>query len=734
MHVTKRTPSKRPNATKCRGISVNGKPCQRSVVKGVTDADGNQFCYSHRAQANNTDIFNIRKSKESVHADSDSDWEVQSKAVGDNPDNDGSDDDGDIGFFSKTIRKKVPRIVENNPEDSLAQLTENMQTLALRKKDPHIVEDDFENDTEDSLGQLTENMQTLALATPQRTKQPKSNGPGRRKKTATPERSAVPNINGTNVPQQSTTVIVIYSGDSTPAEITVSGKHQPQIIRSPITPTQAGTRDVSQTSNVSPQRTPYSGSRGPTEQQDYADGMDLSSFQEPSTSNANVNKPLPATPLAEPNLSTASPPPATNYEPTSSASPPTAAQKPFSFINRHYATAPTTPEKRDNDNSSIKGFVNNLKSFLNHPRKSHSSTVPQGQKPFPPSSPSSSDSLSPSPSPSPSTSVVPHRPQQPPITYSNSDDEYSFPSPYTVANQLRTHSSPTLPRMPSPPTHSRLGQRDTTPSGKASLRCQGFSKKGTRCTNKVKIDESNEDGALPYCHHHRSEAVREKLVFVGKEIKLKWVHVDEWISPGLSEKTRYLLRMEMEKPISPSDDAGFIYAYQLLDGPSSSTDTYCLYKVGRTTNLHRRLHQWSQQCGYTPKLIEHFPTTASYPQPNLRSSPMPSPSPSPSSSSSTSSTSDLDSGPVIKCKHSHRAERLIHLELFDKHRADLNTCKGCGNIHREWFKVERRTPLDSAGVGGVKGERVQNLEGWEDIKLIILRWVTYIETVYGVGS
>ena len=63
----------------------------------------------------------------------------------------------------------------------------------------------------------------------------------------------------------------------------------------------------------------------------------------------------------------------------------------------------------------------------------------------------------------------------------------------------------------------------------------------------------------------------------------------------------------MEKPISDSDEPGFIYAYRLVEGPRSHFETTCIYyKVCRTTNLHRRLYQWSQHCVFTPRLIEFF--------------------------------------------------------------------------------------------------------------------------------
>lgn len=94
---------------------------------------------------------------------------------------------------------------------------------------------------------------------------------------------------------------------------------------------------------------------------------------------------------------------------------------------------------------------------------------------------------------------------------------------------------------------------------------------------------------------------------------------------------------------------------------------------------------------------------------------------------------------IPKCKYTHRAERLIHIELTEKHRADAHVCKGCKNVHREWFKVEKkeRAALGNDGAEikvGAKGKAKSaqpNREGWEDIRPVIVWWINYIEAVYG---
>ncbi|RIA94703.1 hypothetical protein C1645_542590 [Glomus cerebriforme] len=165
----------------------------------------------------------------------------------------------------------------------------------------------------------------------------------------------------------------------------------------------------------------------------------------------------------------------------------------------------------------------------------------------------------------------------------------------------------------------------------------------------------------------------------------------------------------MEKPIADKDEPGFIYAYRLLEGPNSEKNSqYTLYKVGRTTNVHRRLYQWAKQCGYSPELIEMFPNVDII------------------SSFSSQETLLIDSESELletipRCKYTHRAERLIHIELGARFKADLEKCSTCGNLHREWFKVTAH-----ALGNGI-------MHGWDDVRKVIVHWVSYVERVYGVG-
>lgn len=91
-------------------------------------------------------------------------------------------------------------------------------------------------------------------------------------------------------------------------------------------------------------------------------------------------------------------------------------------------------------------------------------------------------------------------------------------------------------------------------------------------------------------------------------------------------------------------------------------DKKILLKIGRATNVQRRLNEWQRQCGYNLSLIRYYPYVPS-------SSPAAEPR---------------------KIPHSHKVERLVHIELTGRGMrvADREKCAACGKEHREWFEVE----------------------------------------------
>jgi hypothetical protein len=157
---------------------------------------------------------------------------------------------------------------------------------------------------------------------------------------------------------------------------------------------------------------------------------------------------------------------------------------------------------------------------------------------------------------------------------------------------------------------------------------------------------------------------------------------------------------ELAKPVSRLDEPGYIYMFWLTpeSNPSAPTDdarsllappsrlpgqrrpsdviaSYAapgklqqpktiLLKIGRATNVQRRLNEWKRQCGYNLSLVRYYPYIGG-----------------------SSSAGNLAA--PRKMPHSHRVERLIHLELAGAglRLADRERCDACGRDHREWFEV-----------------------------------------------
>ncbi|CAF9921192.1 MAG: hypothetical protein HETSPECPRED_004459 [Heterodermia speciosa] len=200
------------------------------------------------------------------------------------------------------------------------------------------------------------------------------------------------------------------------------------------------------------------------------------------------------------------------------------------------------------------------------------------------------------------------------------------------------------------------------------------------------------------------------------------------IPPDLSPQTTSALLSELAKPVSQHDEEGWIYIFwltskdstetdpnavtSLLNAPqspgrrtiSSVTDTgkTILLKIGRASNVQRRMNEWTRQCGYDLSLVRFYPY--------LPSAPSPLPSPSRASHSRTGRGSSQEPGGATaphKVPHAHKVERLIHLELADQ-RVKKN-CEACGKEHREWFEVA--------------GTR----EGVKAVDEVVRRWVVWAE-------
>lgn len=164
--------------------------------------------------------------------------------------------------------------------------------------------------------------------------------------------------------------------------------------------------------------------------------------------------------------------------------------------------------------------------------------------------------------------------------------------------------------------------------------------------------------------------------------------------------SKYSFRVDRPASASASASASAT-ATATATAASKSTQTVLL-KIGRTTNVHRRMNQWQKQCGYTLSLLRYYPyTPSSSPQPSFATSP------GRPTSAGQRRTSDQK---VLKVRHATRVERLVHLELA-QYSLIKEKCSGCNQTHREWFAIE----ATGNGVNAVDE--------------VIKRWVQWVETV-----
>ncbi|EGE04572.1 hypothetical protein TEQG_03443 [Trichophyton equinum CBS 127.97] len=179
-----------------------------------------------------------------------------------------------------------------------------------------------------------------------------------------------------------------------------------------------------------------------------------------------------------------------------------------------------------------------------------------------------------------------------------------------------------------------------------------------------------------------------------------------WIPSSLSPDTTSKLLQRLAEPLSPADEAGYIYIYCVTPRDSqpqadetaslipSCTDRHearrrrtsdimssagiaptsritrhdpagrriantITLKIGRAVNVCRRL---TQQCSHNLTLIRYYPYHPS----------------------SGAASLDLPQ----KAPNVHRLERLVHLELADIRVKPGQPCEECGRKHQEYFEVE----------------------------------------------
>ena len=192
--------------------------------------------------------------------------------------------------------------------------------------------------------------------------------------------------------------------------------------------------------------------------------------------------------------------------------------------------------------------------------------------------------------------------------------------------------------------------------------------------------------------------------------------ITDWIPDYLQPSTQASLRSEMQKARSNSDVDGYIYTFEIRDEDSPSV---VHLKVGRATNLNRRMDQWAKQCDTHEQLLRgHWP------------------------GGMTSDDASLVRGLIDagdKGKWCHRLERLVHLELADlaafapyldpgypnavapladdgkKGKKDVKKCPDCGKTHKEIFTFQK-------GKGRFKDQEWQLI-----VRPVIEKWGGFVE-------
>lgn len=148
-----------------------------------------------------------------------------------------------------------------------------------------------------------------------------------------------------------------------------------------------------------------------------------------------------------------------------------------------------------------------------------------------------------------------------------------------------------------------------------------------------------------------------------------------------------------ERGGSRSSDVVGDFTTRGADGKGGKGKGTMLLKIGRASNVQRRMNEWSRQCDYEIEVLRFYPYSPHH---------------------SSASSVHAPKAPPRMTPHVKKVERMIHIELQGMGlRADRGACEVCGREHREWFEVEG----SRRGVGRVDE--------------VIRRWVEWDE---GVGE
>ncbi|CAD6939485.1 unnamed protein product [Tilletia controversa] len=292
-------------------------------------------------------------------------------------------------------------------------------------------------------------------------------------------------------------------------------------------------------------------------------------------------------------------------------------------------------------------------------------------------------------------------------------------------------TQPTSSRHLLAPPHAQRRHRRSQSAGNdpvTGVRADGHSSRDLR-QNADAGSSSEDDDVEPlllepsYCFQHISEINKSPgfyLPHLSNSTAARRGDVDAYVSFAeylcapdgreLGVQTQASLRSVMSTPLSVADagghdrrssaedgsrmivgtSRGYMYMYELRD---FSTETEVCLKVGRTSNVFRRMGEWRGTCrrrgaGLVLVGFEPSPQTAGRHNNNRndrngRTVP-----------SALPAQGMLGGAAEVWCDGiygSHKWERLIHLELLDfGRRLDEGPCEDCGARHREIFMIPRR--------------------------------------------
>ncbi|SNX84777.1 uncharacterized protein MEPE_03486 [Melanopsichium pennsylvanicum] len=219
-----------------------------------------------------------------------------------------------------------------------------------------------------------------------------------------------------------------------------------------------------------------------------------------------------------------------------------------------------------------------------------------------------------------------------------------------------------------------------------------------------RTDNFADDIDETYCYQHVAEVNKTPGFYHTHFDQSTFIQFSDWFgTTSLTDHTQALLRKHMSKPLSHIDrsELGYLYMYELRD---HSTLTHICLKVGRTTNVFRRLGEWRYQCQSKDPLLRSF-------HPCLDGQGL---------------ISGMHAPSVAGVRLSHRWEHLVHTELAGIGQRVSRSCTDCGVRHREIFMIPKRLDKGLDETSTQQG----NYEGFQLAEKVVLKWMRFVRSLH----